>query len=204
MRPFGPLPFSAARSMPACFAMRRASGETKIRSPPASWPLPLVRGRAALGAAGCAAPAARPAARRPPRALAARLRLRGRSAGSARRPASAAPPRPASTRIAIGSFTFTPSVPSRDQDPAQHALIDRLDLHRRLVGLDLGDHVAGLAPFSPSFFSQRASVPSVIVGLTAPASGCWSPCCRSPQTIFFTASTTHSGCGSASFSRLAA
>ena len=31
----------------------------------------------------------------------------------------------------------------RDQDLAQRALVDRLDLHRRLVGLDLGDHVAG-------------------------------------------------------------
>ena len=32
-RPFGPLPFSAARSIPACAAMRRASGEANTRSP---------------------------------------------------------------------------------------------------------------------------------------------------------------------------
>ena len=32
----------------------------------------------------------------------------------------------------------------RDQDLAERALVDRLDLHGRLVGLDLGDHVAGL------------------------------------------------------------
>ena len=31
----------------------------------------------------------------------------------------------------------------RDQDLAERALVDRLDLHGRLVGLDLGDHVAG-------------------------------------------------------------
>ena len=32
----------------------------------------------------------------------------------------------------------------RHHDLGEHALIDRLDLHRRLVGLDLGDHIAGL------------------------------------------------------------
>ena len=32
--------------------------------------------------------------------------------------------------------------PVRHQDAAERALVDRLDLHRRLVGLDLGDHVA--------------------------------------------------------------
>ena len=32
----------------------------------------------------------------------------------------------------------------RDEKPCHGALVDRLDLHRRLVGLDLGDHVAGL------------------------------------------------------------
>ena len=38
MRPFGPLPFRPERSMPACLAIRRASGEAKMRSP-LSWPL---------------------------------------------------------------------------------------------------------------------------------------------------------------------
>ena len=33
--------------------------------------------------------------------------------------------------------------PIRDQDLRQRALVDRLDLHRRLVGLDLGDDIAG-------------------------------------------------------------
>src|SRR4051794_8258495 len=35
IRPFGPLPFSPDRSIPACDAMRRASGEAKTRSPAA-------------------------------------------------------------------------------------------------------------------------------------------------------------------------
>src|SRR5580700_3835552 len=47
IRPFGPLPASAARSIPACNAIRRATGETKIRSPTVSCPLPF----AATGAA---------------------------------------------------------------------------------------------------------------------------------------------------------
>jgi hypothetical protein len=32
----------------------------------------------------------------------------------------------------------------RHQDRLDHALVDGFDFHRRLVGLDLGDHVAGL------------------------------------------------------------
>src|ERR1019366_7611144 len=38
MRPFGPLPFNADRSMPACAAIRRARGDAKILSPFAVWP----------------------------------------------------------------------------------------------------------------------------------------------------------------------
>jgi hypothetical protein len=34
--------------------------------------------------------------------------------------------------------------PGLDQDGFDHAFIDGFDFHRRLVGLDLGDHVAGL------------------------------------------------------------
>jgi hypothetical protein len=37
---------------------------------------------------------------------------------------------------AIGVLTFTPSEPSGDEDVLDHALVDRLDLHGRLVGLD--------------------------------------------------------------------
>jgi hypothetical protein len=31
-----------------------------------------------------------------------------------------------------------------DQDGLDHAFVDGFDFHRRLVGFDLGDHVAGL------------------------------------------------------------
>ena len=90
-----------------------------------------------------------------------------------------------------------------DQDLAQHAFVDRLDLHRCLVGLDLGDHVTGLDGLA--FLLQPARQRALghcgrkrrhqDVGghVRAPA-----------QMIFLTASTTHSGCGSASFSRFAA
>ena len=52
----------------------------------------------------------------------------------------AASPFPLST-ARWGVLTFTPSVPAGDEDGVNHALIDRFDLHRGLVGLDLGDHV---------------------------------------------------------------
>ena len=50
------------------------------------------------------------------------------------------------------------------QDLGDRALVDRLELHRRLVGLDLGEDVARLRPSSPSLTSHLASVPSSIVG----------------------------------------
>ena len=50
--------------------------------------------------------------------------------------------RPAIT--AIGVLTLTPSVPSGTRILRQLAFVDGLDLHGRLVGLDLGDDVAGL------------------------------------------------------------
>ena len=49
IRPLGPLPFRPDRSMPAWFAIRRARGETKIRSPgmavwPPAWASPVAAG----------------------------------------------------------------------------------------------------------------------------------------------------------------
>ena len=49
---------------------------------------------------------------------------------------------------------------------ADLALVDRLHLHGRLVGLDLGDDVAGLDVW-PSFTSHLASLPSSMVGDSA-------------------------------------
>ncbi len=51
---------------------------------------------------------------------------------------------PSTAMTAIGVLTFTPSVPAATRILPSGALVDRLDLHGRLVGLDLGDHVAGL------------------------------------------------------------
>ncbi len=55
---------------------------------------------------------------------------------------AAAPPLPPIS--AIGVLTATPSVPSGTRMLDKRAFVHRLNLHRRLVGLDLGDHVAGL------------------------------------------------------------
>jgi hypothetical protein len=50
---------------------------------------------------------------------------------------------PSPARIAITVPTFTSSVPSGDQDLGDDAFVDRFEFHRRLVGLDLGEHGAG-------------------------------------------------------------
>ena len=50
-----------------------------------------------------------------------------------------------------------------DQDLGDRAFVDSLELHRRLVGLDFGQDVAGF-DLSPSLTSHLASVPSSIVG----------------------------------------
>jgi hypothetical protein len=188
MRPLGPLPFSAARSIPACFAIRRANGETKMRSSCAvSCPLPP--GVAGRGAAGCVAVCCG--------AAGAGFAGAGAAAGAAVGTAS-----PCSTRIAIGSFTFTPSVPSATRilpsTPSSTASTSIVALSVSISAITSPARTS-----SPSFFSQRDNVPSVIVGESA-GIRMLVAMCRSPQTSFFTASTTHSGCGSASFSKFAA
>lgn len=50
---------------------------------------------------------------------------------------------PSWMRTAIGVLTLTPSVPAVDQQLADHAFIHGFHFHGRLVGLDLGNHVAG-------------------------------------------------------------
>ena len=54
----------------------------------------------------------------------------------------------------------------RDHDLGEHAFVDRFHFHCRFVGLDLGDHIAGLT-LSPSFFSQRTRLPFSMVGESA-------------------------------------
>ncbi len=152
-RPCGPEPSMRPISIPASFAKRRASGEEKTRL--AAWP--LARG-ASFEGFGCVAEMAA-AARRPCLGLAPR-----------RRPAQAWGLRGA--RHGFGPFRLRGALPGRcrgglhvlaflrhhrDQlidrhvggafrhhDLGQRAVFDGLVFHRRLVGLDLGDHVAGL------------------------------------------------------------
>ena len=130
--------------MPASLAMRRASGEAKVRfavgcraGRGGSW-----RARPARGSAGSSADL--PSAfgcvgRRQPRL----------SAASALAGAAAAPPSAAAAgilalagqhgdqRVDLDAFGA-----GRNDDLGDRALVDGLDFHRRLVGLDLGDHVA--------------------------------------------------------------
>ena len=184
IRPPGPLPLTLARSMPACWAMRFASGDTKMRSPDA----------AGAGIAGAGANAATGAATGIAAAAGA-----GFDAGAA--PDGTASP--ASISTAIGSFTFTPSVPSATRifpsTPSSTASTSIVAL-----SVSISAMMSPAFTGSPSFFNQRASVPSVMVGLSA-GIRMFVAMFRAPvQTILRTASTTHSGVGSASFSRLAA
>ena len=145
-RPCGPVPVMRPSSMPASFARRRASGDEKMRP----WPLAcarVTRPRGAGAAAGFGAGAAAGAA-------AAGWRRRGASACGGRRRSSRLG---AAGRGAGGLHVLAVAGEHRDhvvdrhilralghQDLGDRALVDRLDLHGRLVGLDLGDHVAGL------------------------------------------------------------
>jgi hypothetical protein len=45
--------------------------------------------------------------------------------------------------------------PAGDEDPGKDALVDCLDFHRRLVGLDLAQHLAGLDRIALGFEPAR-------------------------------------------------
>ena len=93
------------------------------------------------------------------RALGSRLpsarrgRLGGSAAGAGGAAASPSPPISAMTVP-----TFTPSVPSGTRILRDRAFVDRFELHRRLVGLDLGQDVAGrhAVAFLDQPFGERA------------------------------------------------
>ena len=148
IRPCGPEPFSASRSTPSV-----------LRQPARQRRRPDALARTTAGTAGRLPGACCSGRRRLLGALRRACRPGGRRSGGAAlspqpSPASAfappsrhcpsparaspSPPAPRSRR--------SPSRPARLPRPAasRHALIDRLDLHRRLVGLDLGDDVARL------------------------------------------------------------
>ena len=112
IRPCGPEPFIAARSRPDWAAMRRASGQAKMRSPlrdrlPA-WPRSC--SRATPRRCGEAGPSGGFASVSAGLAVAL-LAAVGCGAAAAPPPSSALLSSPSSSKRAIGSLTFTPSVP---------------------------------------------------------------------------------------------
>ena len=149
IRPRGPVPRSAARSSPARSAIRRASGLAKILSAAPSGP-PCREAAADAAAAGGGAGVSGAASGPDP-------------AGAGRKPSSAAASSPSPSRTAIGWFTGTPSVPSatssRPTRPPSAASSSIAAL-----SVSTSAMTSPAATLSPSFTSQRASVPSVIVG----------------------------------------
>src|SRR5262245_47923831 len=172
IRPRGPEPLRLATSTPSSLARRRANGEAKMR--PALRP---------LTAAGCApaAAAVRPAAGGLTAGLAAGLPGGGAAAargaalwaaaGAGRAAgagggllAGAAPaPSPSSSKVAIGVFTLTPSVPSAtssfDTLPSSTASTSMVALSVSISAM----MSPGLTAW-PSFTSHLASLPSSMVG----------------------------------------
>ena len=160
IRSFGPLPRSPSSEMPACLAIRRAKGEAKMRPLPAwgcvSWP----------SAAGAAAGTACDAAMEGPEAegLGELSSVPTEAAaGAALGVSPDGTASPASTRIAIGAFTCTPAVPSATRilpsTPSSTASTSMVALSVSISAI-----TSPAVTVSPSFFSQRASVPSVMVG----------------------------------------
>ena len=146
-RPCGPEPVMRPSSMPASLARRRASGEEKMRA----WPLACAPVLPLAAARRCAASARAAAWRRCGLAGAGWLRLAGlvgllrpwprrlAGAGAGRFHVLAVAGEHRDhiiDRHVLGAL--------RHHDFGKRALVDGLDFHRRLVGLDFGDHVAGL------------------------------------------------------------
>ena len=151
IRPRGPEPLMAARSSPFWAAIRRASGEAKMRLPSAP------AGAAGAGAgAAAAAGAAAGAAGADASAGAAEAAGAGLAATS-----PALSPSPRST--AIGVFTFTPSVPSATRilpitpsSTASNSIV--------ALSVSISARRSPELTSSPSLTSHFASVPSSIVG----------------------------------------
>ena len=147
IRPFGPEPAIWPISKPACAAMRRASGLANTRSPEAAAGAgAIATGAAAIGAGAAGA---------------------GTAAGAAFGAAPAAgTASPASTSTAITSFTFTPCVPAgtrmRPRMPSSTASTSIVALSVSISAI-----TSPALMRSPSCFSQRARLPSVMVGESA-------------------------------------
>ena len=123
------------------------------------------RGLAAALAAGCGCWAAAGSSR--PARTCRRLRPCGGGAAAARRGAGRATSvSPSSSRTAIDGVDLHALGALGHDDLADLALVDGLDLHGGLVGLDLGDHLAGLDRVA-FLYCHLASLPSVMVGDSA-------------------------------------
>ena len=136
MRPSGPVPASAARSIPRSRAIRRASGDALIRPPvghaPSLRASPLLPGDSARGSE--------------PLAAAAAGRLLGDGLGGARRACSAAAAADVGDVVAVlpdhGDRRADLDLAFGDDDLQQHAVEVRLDLLRDLVGVELVQRLA--------------------------------------------------------------
>ena len=151
IRPCGPEPCTCARSNPFCPAIRRASGEAKIRSPE-------VRAGAGAGAGACALAGSAFAS-----ALGASVFGASDFAGSAMGAAAAAS---SPLSRAIGVLTFTPSEPSGTRisstTPSSTASTSMVALSVSISAITSPDET-----LSPFFTCHLASVPSSMVGESA-------------------------------------
>ena len=154
IRPPGPEPWSVARSMPFSAAIFLASGEALMRPPVAAAGAATAAGASTTGAAGAAAGASATGS--------GAAGASGAAAGAELVPAGASSP--ASPTAAIGSPTATSS-PS-----PQYCLMSTPSSKHStsIVALSVSTSaiMSPLATASPSFLSQRTSVPTVIVSLS--------------------------------------
>ncbi len=146
IRPCGPVPRMCARSILASAASRRASGEAKMRPLPFALhranrrsPVPLRLGEGDAGRGipladadgSCSGKLARASSLE-------RAGVEGCALPKAAEASSPSVKKHRNRRVHRHALR-----PFGDHDLADHALVHRLDLHGRLVGLDLGDGVAG-------------------------------------------------------------
>ena len=167
-RPCGPVPLTAAMSMPASLAMRRASGEAKTRSP-AAWPFANgAAAGAAFGAwAGFSAGAAEAgsAAFGGGAAAGSVVFAEGEAAGVPfpAAPATAFASSPSAAMTPISWFTGTSAVPSGTtilaSTPSSTASTSMVALSVSISAITSPDLMV-----SPSFFSHLARLPFSMVG----------------------------------------
>ena len=189
MRPCGPEPASAASSMPAALASRRASGDAKIRPCPFAasprdarargelFPSPSRGGDRGGGLAGDARlgghPALTPTSRGDPAARAAGAgagafpALGGRGGCAPAFGLGAAPAvSPSPSSVAIGVLTFTPSVPSAtSRAPTLPSSVASTSMVALSVSISAMTSPALMV--WPSLTSHLASLPSSMVGDSA-------------------------------------